>query len=368
MHNFSLPAAIVVAAFVFAFFYALLASCNRCRVFLCFTCLLSLSLQLRFCDFLCFTCLQPSLSRFSMLYLPPAIVVAAFVFAFFYALLACFHHHCQISFCVFLLCLPVAHHHRSSKETSGGTGRSSCHGLISILTCCSTVHCLNAYPVIFYPCTSSSLHLAAVILSFLFSLPNYIAEVSLTERDRLYDEIDRLLPSFVHGVFVTHEVEPTLVDGKLKTQWSEKATTDCYICGANTAERSKRFSRVFTNNPEDRLALGPSPCHMLVRALEWCIVACTHRDIETRKEPEHLLEQECVENRLKELQVRSFFSAFVGAAASPSNICRNASSLACASCKTSSHYCCQKILRMLKKHLHLRFCLSTCCHLPDSQN
>ena len=62
------------------------------------------------------------------------------------------------------------------------------------------------------------------------------------------------------------------------------------------------FVSKIKGNPEDKLALGPSTCHMLQRALEWCITACTHRDIETRKDPDSALEQDMVADRLKELQ------------------------------------------------------------------
>ena len=118
--------------------------------------------------------------------------------------------------------------------------------------------------------------------------------------------MNRLIPSFVKDVFIYHEVEHTCVDGKVKATWTESATSVCYICGANSEERAKRFSPMFVSkikgNPEDKLALGPSTCHMLQRALEWCITACTHRDIETRKEPDTAVEQEMVADRLKELQ------------------------------------------------------------------
>ena len=118
------------------------------------------------------------------------------------------------------------------------------------------------------------------------------------------NEIRHLVPSVVNGIPISHTVCLTCVDGKIKAQWSGKATFDCYVCGANTAERSKRWSSVFTDkitgNPVERLELGPSMCHMEVRALEWCIDASTHRDIKSRKIPEG--QEHLVDDRLAELQ------------------------------------------------------------------
>ena len=65
--------------------------------------------------------------------------------------------------------------------------------------------------------------------------------------------MDRLVPSFVNDVIVHHTVLPTEVDGKAKAQWSGTATTACFVCGANEADRKMRENDVFTDKILEKL-------------------------------------------------------------------------------------------------------------------
>ena len=113
-----------------------------------------------------------------------------------------------------------------------------------------------------------------------------------------------MVPAILNDVSIDFGLFPTRLDGKGKSFWSDTATTDCHICGANLVERGKRFSKKFLNMPVDRLAMGPGQVHTEMRALEWCIIASTHQDIKTRSDdhPQAYL----VESRLNALQDEAF--------------------------------------------------------------
>ena len=123
----------------------------------------------------------------------------------------------------------------------------------------------------------------------------------------MVDEVNGLVPTSINGITIHHVAYPCECDGKLKCHWCDVSTNHCWICGANEVQRKLRFHKMFTDdetNPEDRLAMGPSPCHMEMRALEWCIVASTHQDFKSRSE-KHPLYEVYQPARLKSLQVRS---------------------------------------------------------------
>ena len=113
-----------------------------------------------------------------------------------------------------------------------------------------------------------------------------------------------MVPTLIDDLMIDFGLNASCMDGKAKSFWTDTSTNDCYICGANVVERSKRFSKKFLNMPVDRLSMGPGQVHTEMRALEWCIISSTHQDIKTRSCPDEHLQAHLVEARLKALQVR----------------------------------------------------------------
>ena len=104
--------------------------------------------------------------------------------------------------------------------------------------------------------------------------------ISQRERDRIIAEIDALEPVIIEGISIRLDVLLCLCDGKLKSQWSDVNMSSCYTCGADRYELAEKWLPKFASNPVDRIRLGPSLLHALLRTFGWLTKGCTYRDFE----------------------------------------------------------------------------------------
>ena len=107
-----------------------------------------------------------------------------------------------------------------------------------------------------------------------------LKEISQLERDRLLAEIATLEPVWIEGVPIELDALAVLNDGKLKAQWSDVNMDSCYTCEADSKELAEKWLPKFSNNPIDRIRLGLSPLHALLRSFAWFVKGCTYRDLE----------------------------------------------------------------------------------------
>ena len=73
---------------------------------------------------------------------------------------------------------------------------------------------------------------------------------------------------------------PTLVDGKVKTYWSNTDNfQQCYLCRCGEKDLRQRSSAKFNIKNLDALKFGFSPLHCLLRSFDWFLKAKTYSDI-----------------------------------------------------------------------------------------
>ena len=103
--------------------------------------------------------------------------------------------------------------------------------------------------------------------------------ISQRERDRILGEIAALVPVIIEGIEIKLDVLPMSCDGKLKSQWSDVCMSSCFTCGATKDELGEKWLPKFALNPIDRIQLGPSLLHALLRSFGWLCKGCTYREL-----------------------------------------------------------------------------------------
>lgn len=104
-------------------------------------------------------------------------------------------------------------------------------------------------------------------------------ELTLSETDKIFDEINNLLPSICNfnsaEVSVTHELMLTMVDGKVCNALTETHSSQkCYICGA-TPKMMNDEVRNF-HSGENNYSFGLSTLHAWIRCFE-CLLHISYK-------------------------------------------------------------------------------------------
>lgn len=88
------------------------------------------------------------------------------------------------------------------------------------------------------------------------------------------------VPTLVDGFTIYHELEETMVDGKVATILSDvtNATTSCSICGltSSTLNDIEKVERVAAELPDDSFRHGLSTLHLWIRSME-CFLHISYR-------------------------------------------------------------------------------------------
>lgn len=101
-------------------------------------------------------------------------------------------------------------------------------------------------------------------------------EVTVTETNRVNNEIDRLHPlsTVVDGkrIRVTHKLEQTMIDGKVCNALTGNSSTQrCYLCGATSKDFNDIDRMVTMKVNDDHLRFGLSTLHAWIRFFECCL-------------------------------------------------------------------------------------------------
>ncbi len=115
-----------------------------------------------------------------------------------------------------------------------------------------------------------------------YAFESETTELSKIEGQRLRQEVQNLTPIVFNGLTISFKALPTLVDGKVKTNWSEAPSdscNNCYICNASPRQMGERHGN-FIPYPHT-LEFGFSILHLKIRVLEWLMKGYLYKDIES---------------------------------------------------------------------------------------
>ena len=102
------------------------------------------------------------------------------------------------------------------------------------------------------------------------------------EAARLEEQAKNLQPVAVPDTDITVECTgyPTLVDGKVKTYWSNTDNFQkCYLCHCGEKDLRQRSNPNFNIKNFEALKFGFSPLHCLLRSFDWFIKAKTYSGV-----------------------------------------------------------------------------------------